>query len=343
MNILVTGANGFVGSALITQLLSLGHQVTALVRSKSEQKVHKNVKWICGDLLEPGSLPELEHIDRSYYLVHGLKSDQKDFEYDEAQAAVNFINWIRPTGSGIIYLGGLVPDVKSLSPHMRSRKLTGAILAASGLATIEFRASIIIGAGSLSFEMIKALSERLPFRPDMSLLDRPCQPLALSDLLRYLLAALEQPKRGQKIYEIAGPDVSSYGGLLEVFSDLSGMKRLKLKIPEVESHVILKALEYAIPEHANIGKKLAESLKYPSVQTNTDALQVFSDIRPLELRVAMDLARAESTKKYAPLWNKEFLRTLLSDKILTQSGILSPELLRNLEKVGKLKEVFSRK
>jgi uncharacterized protein YbjT (DUF2867 family) len=342
MNILVTGANGFVGAELIPQLQAAGHTVTALVRSGAQTKKQKNVTWIVGDLLDPKSLPELEHIDRAYYLVHGMKSDHKTFEYVEAMAAVNFVNWIRPTGAGIIYLGGLFPDWEKLSPHMRSRKLTGAIMGSSGLALIEFRASIILGQGSLSFELIKALSERLPFRPDMSQLDRPAQPLALQDLMKYLLAALEQPKRGQKIYEIGGPDVTSYGELLDLYAELAGLRRLKLKVPDVESNVILKALEYAVPEHADIGKKLAESLKYPSVMTNKDALSVFSDIKPLELRVAMDLARSESRTKYPALWNKEFLRTLLSDKILTQSGLLSPDILKNLERVGKLKEVFSR-
>jgi uncharacterized protein YbjT (DUF2867 family) len=344
MNILVTGANGFVGEVLIDRLLENGHQVTALVRFKKENaRAHEKLKWIEGDLLIPEKLPKLHNIEKSFYLVHSLKGEEPNFEYEESLTAVNFINWIRLTGSGIIYVGALGPSIEQLSPHLRSRHLTGAILGASGLPMIEFRASIILGDRSLSFEIIKAMSERIPFRPQMSLLSHPCQPLALSDLLKYLEAALELPVEGHKIFEIGGPDVATYGDLLDLYSELSGLKRKKIKIPEVEMKVMIKALDYAIPEYSLVGKKLTESLEHPTVVTNDMAKKTFPDIAPLKLRVAMDLARAESKTHYAPLWEKEFLRSLLSDKILTQSGLLSPDLLRNLEKVGKIRDIFSRK
>lgn len=344
MNILVTGANGFVGQALIERLLESGHHITALVRSKDKiNKKFPEVKWLEGDLLQPDKLPPLKDIDHAYYLVHGLKGEEGLFEYQEALAAVNFINWIRPTKAGIIYLGGLGPSKETLSPHLRSRHLTGAILGASDLPTIEFRASIILGEGSLSFELIKALSERMPFRPDMGLLQQPCQPLAKEDLLKYLEEALNLPQEGHRIFEIGGPDVVNYGELLDLYAELSGIKKRKIKLPEVEMKVLLKALDYSIPEHSQVGKKLTESLEHPTVVTNDLARKAFPDIEPLNLRVAMDKARADSKTHYPPLWEKEFLKSLLSDKILTQSGLLSPELLRNLEKVGKLRDILSRK
>ncbi|HXH74829.1 MAG TPA: NAD-dependent epimerase/dehydratase family protein [Bacteriovoracaceae bacterium] len=345
MKVLVTGANGFVGAALIPKLIEAGHKVTALVRSldKKPKKSHDGVKWIEGDLLQPETLPKIGQIDKAFYLVHGLKGQASIFEYLESMAAVNFLNWVRASSPDIVYLGGLAPKEEILSPHLRSRVLTGAILGASGLTTIEFRASIILGAGSLSFEMIKALAERLPFRPDFSVLDRPCQPLALNDLLTYLEAALDIEKNGHRIVEIGGPDVASYGELIDLYSELAGLKRKKIKLPEVESKVLLKALDYSIPEHADIGKKLAESLEHTTVVTDTSAKRLFPDIKPVELRVAMDVARSTSTTHYAPLWERDFLKSLLSDKILTQSGLLSPELLKNLERVGKLKDILSRK
>jgi uncharacterized protein YbjT (DUF2867 family) len=344
MKILVTGANGFVGKALMDRLLEDGHEITALVRSKSKHKKPSDkVKFVEGDLLQPDKLPKLGKIEKAYYLVHGLKGDDKLFEYQESIAAVNFVNWIRGTKAGIIYLGGLGPETESLSPHLRSRHLTGSILGSSGLPLIEFRASIILGEGSLSFEMIKAMSERFPFRPEMSLLQQPCQPLALEDLLKYLEAALILPSNGHQIFEIGGPDVATYGQLLDLYSELSGLKRLKVKLPEVEKKVLMKALDYAIPEHSNIGRKLTESLEHPTVVTNDIAKKTFPEIEPVDLRVAMDKARSESQTKYPPLWEKDFLKSLLSDKILTQSGLLSPELLRNLEKVGKLRDILSRK
>lgn len=341
MNILVTGANGFVGQALIDRLLESGHHITALVRSKNKSKKTGNVKWIEGDLLHPESLPVLKNIDKAYYLVHGLKGEEARFEYQEALAAVNFINWIRPTAAGTIYLGGLGPKTQSLSPHLRSRHLTGAILGSSGLQMIEFRASIILGEGSLSFEMIKAMAERFPFRPDLPLLSQPCQPLALEDLLKYLESALELKDEGHKIYEIGGPEAVSYGELLDLYSELAGLKRLKLRLPELDAKVLVRALDYAVPEHSHIGKKLTESLEHPTVVTSDLASKTFPEIKPLSLRVAMDKARAASTSQYAPLWEKDFIKSLLSDKILVQT--LSPQLLKNLERVGKLRSILSRK
>lgn len=344
MKILVTGANGFVGSALIKRLLENGHEVTALVRSvKYIKNPSDRVQWIEGDILNPASLAKLNKLDKAYYLIHGLKEDSGIFEYYESMGAVNFINWVRPTGASIVYLGGLGPKDVPLSPHLRSRHLTGAILGASGIFTTELRASIVMGDGSLSFEMIKALSERLPFRPQFKLLSQPCQPLALIDLLSYLAAALERKGKGHEIFEIGGPDVATYGELLDLYSELAGLKRKKVKIPEVELHVLMKVMEYTIPEHANAGRKLAESLEYPTVVTDQSALTTFPEIKPQPLRVAMDLARSNSKTHYAPLWEKDFLRILLSDKLLTQSGLLSPDLMRSLEKVAKLKDILTKR
>lgn len=344
MKILVTGANGFVGSALIHRLSENGHEVTALVRSiKNVKHPNHKVQWIEGDILNPDTLPKLKKMDKAYFLIHGLKEVSDIFENQEAVAAVNFVNWVRPTGASLVYLGGLGPNNVPLSPHLRSRHLTGSILGASGIPTTEFRASIVMGEGSLSFEMIKALSERLPFRPQFELLNQPCQPLALNDLLRYLEAALERNEKKHEIFEIGGPDVATYGELLDLYSELAGLKRKKVKIPEVELKVLLKVMEYTIPEHSNAGKKLAESLEHPTVVSNTDALVAFPDIKPQPLRVALDLARSSSKTHYAPLWEKDFLRVLLSDKLLTQSGLLSPDLMRSLEKVAKLKDILTKR
>lgn len=341
LKILVTGANGFVGQNLIRSLVDLGHEVFALVRSDSE--VPAGVTILKGDLLVPSSLPHLEKFDKAFFLVHGLKSDKKGFEYDESMMAVNFIHWIRPSGASIVYLGGLGDNEITLSPHLRSRHLTGSILGSSGIPLVEFRASIVLGEGSLSFEMVKAIVERLPFIPEMKMLNQPCQPIALHDLIHYLTSTLHREGEGHEVFEIGGPDVIHYGELLEMYAELKGLRRMRVKVPDVETKVILTALDYSIPEYKEVGKKLAESLVHPTVVKTPGAREAFPEINPQGVRGAMESAVKNSKTKYAPLWEKDFLRELLSDKVLTQSGLLSPQVLKNLERAGKIRDMFMRK
>jgi len=341
LKILVTGANGFVGQNLIRELVELGHDVYALVRSDAD--VPAGVTILKGDLLKPESLPKLEKFDRAFYLVHGLKTDKKGFEYYEAMMAVNFINWIRPTGASLVYLGGLGDELITLSPHLRSRHLTGSILGSSGIPCLEFRASIVLGEGSLSFEMIKAIAERLPFIPEMKMLNQPCQPISLFDLMNYLSSTLHREIKGHEVFEIGGPDVVNYGELLDMYAEIRGLRRMRVKVPDVETKVILTALDYSIPEYKEAGKKLAESLIHPTVVKDIRSREAFPEINPQSAREAMESAVKNSKTTYSPLWEKDFLRDLLSDKVLTQSGLLSPQILKNLERAGKIRDMFLRK
>lgn len=335
MNILVTGANGFVGKAFIKSLLDDGHEVTALVRDLTSITKLKCIKWIQGDLLLPHTLPELETIDKAFYLVHGLKESDDQFEYHEAMCAVNFVNWIRRTNAGIVYLGGIAPENRNLSPHLRSRVLTGAILGASGLSVIELRASIILGEGSISFEMIKALAERFPMRPELSFLNQKCSPLALVDLISYLKATLSTKVIGHQIFEIGASSAISYGGLIDLYSKLAGLRRLRLKLPDIDRKIVMKVLDYAIPEFSQIGKKLADSLEFPTEVKSNLASEFFENIKPLSIEEAMKMALQKSQTKYAQIWDKEFIKFLVSEKILTQS---MPDVLLKLEKVANLRQ-----
>jgi hypothetical protein len=159
----------------------------------------------------------------------------------------------------------------------------------------------------------------------------------------YLESALTLPNEGHRIVEIGGPDIVAYGELIDLFLELDGVRRKRVKLPEVEAKVLMKALDYAIPEHADVGKKLTESLEHPTVVTDFYANELFPNIKSIGVREAMNFARNGSKTHYSNLWEKDFLKTLLSDKILTQSGLLSPELLKNLERVGKLKDIITRK
>ncbi len=341
MNILVAGCNGFVGQNLTRKLLGLGHHVWGLTREASKlPEFGKNFTVIEADLLK--DLPTLDiKFEVVFYFVHGMKSDTESFEYIETKTAVRFSEWWeKMNGEKIIYLGGLGVDASELSPHLRSRHMTGEILALSGQC-LEFRASVILGGDSLSYEMIRALSERLPFRPDLKLLKTKCQPLALSDLLDYLIAGLDLNIAGHQIIEIGGSEVIPYGELLDRYAEHEKLKRKVIKLPDIDSSVFVKLLDYIVPEYSNIGKKLVESLEHETIVQNATAKEVFPNIHPLTLEESLSEARASSDKDYQPIWDRDFLKNLLGDKLLTQSGLFSPEVLQHFEKVLKLKELVS--
>lgn len=337
MKILVTGANGFVGAHLIDRLKASGHEIYALVR-KDHLKI-KGVHWLTGDLLNPATLPELPKIEKAFYLVHGLKEEKGSFEYAEAMAAVNFIHWVRESTPDLIYLGGIIPDDEKLSPHLRSRKLCGAILGASGMNLIEFRASVVLGEGSLSFEMIKALSERFPVIPDIPLLSQPSQPIALTDLMDYLEESLTKDLKGHTVIDIGGEGKKSYGELLELYSTIKGLKRRKIKIPQLDLRILMKALDFSIPEHALVGSKLTESLEHATVVTSDKAQKLFPNIEPMSLDKAMRVAIEKSHTNYPPIWEKDFLKLLLSEKVI-QESLLPEGIVNKLDRLSQFKDLF---
>jgi uncharacterized protein YbjT (DUF2867 family) len=316
--ILIAGANGFVGKNLIEALsgdAEIG--IHALVRSEAKGSLlPSSVKRITGDLLKENSLGNTGDYDAAFYLVHGLKDKDADFEYQESKAAVNFSRWMKRVGcKKIIYLGALGPESDE-SPHLRSRHLVGKILALSGIPVLEFRASIVIGAGSASFEMIKALSERLPFSPDFRKIENLCQPIALSDLMLYLKAALEWSESDSRILEIGGEDQISYSGLMKLYLKNTRRAKKTFKVPSVDDRVFKKLLDLVIPEMADVGKKLYDSLIHETTVKSRDALTVFPQIRPASCVAAMAKAVQESFTSYPPLWEKDMLKFLIREKLV---------------------------
>ena len=192
----------------------------------------------------------------------------------------------------IIYLGGLGDDAdKGLSPHLRSRHEVGRILRESGVETIEFRASIVVGAGSLSYQLIKSLTDRLPVMLCPRWLTTPTQPIAVDDVLAYLLAAKDLPAGESRIFEIGGTDVVTYGDLIREYARQRGLRRWLISVPVLTPYLSSLWLALVTPASFEVGRHLIEGLKNPTVVLDKKALEVFS-IRPMGVKEAIQKAIA---------------------------------------------------
>jgi len=293
--ILLTGGSGYVGGRLIPLLERQGANLRCLARKpdKLRSKVQAATEVVQGDVLDPPSLNRaLQGVHTTYYLVHLMSgSGSKDFEREDRQAALNFAGAARQAGvRRIIYLGGLGDDDDpKLSPHLRSRHEVGKILRESGIETIEFRASMVIGAGSLSFDLMKSLTDRLPVMLCPRWLMTPAQPIAVDDVLAYLLAAKDLPPGGSRIFEIGGTDVSTYGDLIREYARQRGLRRWLISVPVLTPYLSSLWLTIVTPASFEVGRHLIEGLKNPTVVRDRSALDVFP-IRPMGVREAIQRA-----------------------------------------------------
>jgi uncharacterized protein YbjT (DUF2867 family) len=300
VKILVTGASGYVGGRLVPALTAGKHLVRCLARRPAyvRPRVGNDVEVVQGDVLDEASLaPALAGIDTAYYLVHALGA-KRGFEANEQEGAQNFGEAARRAGvRRIIYLGGLGrgPD---LSPHLASRQATGRVLAQSGVPVIEFRASVILGSGSLSFELIRALVEKLPLMVTPSWVRRRAQPIAIEDMLAYLVAALDVPASGSTVYEVGGADVASYLDLMREYARARGLRRFFLPVPVLTPRLSSLWLGLVTPLQARVGRKLIESIRHDTVVQDARALADFP-IRPRGFREAIERALANEDKEVA--------------------------------------------
>ncbi len=271
-------------------LLDRGCKVRCLVRNpeKREGRLPDEVEIVAGDVLDRASLDRaLQGIGTAYYLVH-LMSGSSDFEEDDRRAATNFAAASKAAGvERIIYLGGLGDDSDpKLSPHLRSRHEVGQILRDGGAETIEFRASLIVGAGSLSFDLVKALTERLPVMLCPKWLATPTQPIAVDDVLAYLIAAGELPPGASRVFEIGGADVLTYGNIIREYARQRGLRRWLISVPVLTPYLSSLWLALVTPTAFDVGRHLIEGLKNPTVVRNDDAREQFK-IRPKGIRAAI--------------------------------------------------------
>jgi uncharacterized protein YbjT (DUF2867 family) len=250
-----------------------------------------------GDCLEKASLlSAMQGISTAYYLVHSMGSSG-DFEEQDRQAARNFAEAARERAEAarergvkrIIYLGGLFDEDHALSPHLKSRQEVGDILRASGVPVIELRASIVIGSGSFSFELIRALVERLPVMICPKWVSTPAQPIAIEDLLAYLMEALEIPARESRVYEIGGADRVSYADIMREYARQRGLRRLMISVPVLTPRLSSLWLGLVTPVYTRIGRKLIDSLQNPTVVKDKRARSDFR-VRPRGLKEAIERA-----------------------------------------------------
>ena len=289
--ILLTGATGYVGGRLLRVLEERGERVRCLSRRPDvlEHRVATTTEVVQGDVLRPETIPPaLSGVDTVFYLVHSMSSSRA-FDRADRDAARAFGAAAREAGvKKLVYLGGLGHGAH-LSEHLRSRQEVGEILRHSGVPTIELRASIVIGSGSASFEMVRSLVEKLPVMVTPRWVRVEAQPIAIEDVVAYLVAALDHEPQGGELYEIGGADRVTYLELMREYARQRGLRRVMIPVPVLSPRLSSHWLWLVTPVYAGVGRKLVDSLRNETVVRDARALEVF----PVEPRSARDaIARA---------------------------------------------------
>ncbi len=278
---------------MLPLLLGQGHRVRCLTR-RSSSKANlsgESVEVAVGNALDIESLNEaLTGIETAYYLIHSM-GDDEDFEQTDRRAAENFAKACSEQNvKRIVYLGGLGDPSDELSKHLRSRQEIGDILRTSEASVIEFQASIIIGSGSLSFEMIRALVERLPVMICPKWVRVLAQPISIEDVLAYLVEILEHPIGESKLYEIGGPEQVSYGEIMQRYAKQRGLRRFMVPVPFLTPYLSSLWLGLVTPLYSRVGRKLVDSLRNSTLVNDHEAKDVFSIVpRSLDESIARAL------------------------------------------------------
>lgn len=272
---LVTGATGYIGARLVPRLLDEGHHVRALARTPaklSDVPWREQAEVAKGDLSDLDSLvAAFDGMDVVYYLVHSMGSS-KDFADEEARAVRNVVTAARRTGvRRVVYLSGLHPEGGKLSPHLESRRAVGEALIESGIETVVLQAGVVIGSGSASFEMIRHLTDRLPVMTTPKWVHNKIQPIAVRDVLYYLVAAATAPVPSSRTWDIGGPDVLEYGDMMRVYADAAKLgKRYLIVLPFLTPTIASLWVGTVTPIPPGLARPLIESLECDAVMRNHD-------------------------------------------------------------------------
>ncbi len=280
-HVLVTGATGYIGGRLVPRLIAQGHRVRCVVRNPSRLAGHPwpEVEIVPGNLSDPAAVRRaLAGIEVAYYLVHSMAAGHAFWERDRAMAQT-FGEAAKQAGvRRIIYLGGLGDQKLVQSRHLLSRQEVGICLAAGGVPVVEFRAAVIVGSGSASFEIIRHITERLPVMITPTWMNTRCQPIGIRSVLAYLIEAIDHPD-ASGIYEIGGQDILTYREMMLRYARIRGLRRLILPMPVPLPQLSSLWVDLLTPIPSSIAHSLVESLRFEVVVRNDRARGTFS-VRP---------------------------------------------------------------
>jgi len=302
--ILVTGATGYVGGRLVPRLLEKGYSVRCLARDSSRLMGRwEGVEVVQADVLEKDSLiKKFDGIEAAYYLIHSMGGDN-EFSKTDLIAAENFARAAEQQGvKRIIYLGGLGSSEENLSKHLLSRIKTGDTLRKFNVPVTEFRAGVIVGSGSLSFEMIRYLTERLAIMITPKWVNTKTQPIAIRDVLRYLIEALTIEKSRGEIIDIGGEDILTYRELMSIYAEVRGLKRYFIKVPVLTPRLSSHWIGLVTPLPSRIAKSLVDGLKNELLCKSNKAKELFG-FKTISYKEAVKLALQQNKEgKTETIW-----------------------------------------
>ncbi|PWB53913.1 MAG: DUF2867 domain-containing protein [Anaerolineales bacterium] len=292
--ILVTGATGYIGGRLVPRLLKPGYRVRCLVRDPAplhRYAWHSAVETVTGDVLQPDTLgPAMQGVSAAYYLIHSMSAGS-GFHQLDLVAAHNFGTAACEAGvEQLIYLGGLAETTSNLSQHLRSRLQTGDALRSSGIPVTEFRAGVIVGSGSISFEMIRYLTERVPVMICPRWVYTPTQPIGIGEVLEYLATALDVPESSGRIIEVGGSEIITYGKMMIVYAEVRGLKRWMVPVPVLTPRLSSYWVNLVTPISSALARPLIEGLRTESTVHDPIARQLFPHVQPVDYRTSVERA-----------------------------------------------------
>ncbi len=320
-SILVTGVTGYVGGRLVPRLLQAGYHVRVLLRGSAARLDGRpwkdQVEVVIGDVLVPETLAAAMHgIDAAYYLIHSM-GGQNGFSERDIQAAKNFAAAAAGADvQNIIYLGGLGDADSQLSEHLRSRQQTGDALRQFTVPVTEFRAGMVVGSGSLSFEMMRNLTERLPVMIAPRWVYTKTQPIAIRDVLSYLISALDTPASQGKVIEIGAPDVLTYADMMMTYAHIRGLRRVIIRVPVLTPRLSSYWVHWMTPVSASVATPLIEGLRNELIVRDLSAKSLFPDIKPIDFATAVRFALARI--------EEGDIETLWSDALASSKGDINP-------------------